>query len=210
MNFETFYSSAWQHPGMPWLLCAVALAFVLRVKDTTLRNVLLLFTFTTAMDAWLTGPLSPLPQGSLLARNVSIGFVIWGDVRLFVFLQKFRNDETTWRRAWLTGIALAFIVPVIQAIAIRSFPEAFVEERRIYLVYEAAFEVLGCVLLLSGYARSWVATSLLGFFVVQYALWVASDVLILAGQSWAFGLRVVPNAMYYGLFLMFAARRTST
>lgn len=210
MTFETFYSSAWQHPGMPWLLCALALPFVWRVKDVTLRNVLLLFTATTALDAWLTGSLSPLPSGSLLARNVSIAFVIWGDVRLFVLLQKFRSDDATWKGAWMSGIALAFIVPVVQAIAIRAFPDVFVEQRRIYLVYEAVFEVLGCVLLLSGYARSWVATSLLGFFVVQYALWVASDVLILSGQSWAYGLRVIPNAMYYGLFLIFAARRTAS
>lgn len=207
---ESFYASAWQHPGMSWLVCALAVPFVLRVKDVTLRNVLLLFTATTALNAWLTGAWSPLPQGSLLARNVSIAFVIWGDARLFVLLQKFRRDDATWKRAWATGLGLAFIVPVIQAIAIRAFPEAFVEERRIYLVYEAAFEVLGCVLLLSGYARSWVATSLLGFFVVQYALWVASDVLILAGQTWAYGLRLIPNAMYYGLFLGFAARRAGT
>lgn len=207
MTFESFYASAWQHPGLAWVLCAVALPFVLRVRDAALRRVLALFTFTTALDAWLTGALSPLPQGSLLARNVAIAFVIWGDLRLFVLLEKSRSDDATWRRAWARGAALAFIVPVVQAVALRAFPDAFAEERRIYLVYEAAFELLGCVLLLARYPRTWVATSLLGFFVVQYALWVTSDVLILSGQSWAFGLRLVPNAMHYGLFLLFAARR---
>lgn len=208
MTFEAFYGSAWQHPGLAWVLCAVALGFVVRVKDAALRRVLLLFTATTALDAWLTGALSVLPSGSLLARNVSIAFVIWGDVRVWVLVEKFRGDAS-WTKAWLRGIALAFIVPVVQAVAIRAFPDVFAEERRIYLVYEAAFELLGCVLLLSQYPRTWVATSLLGFFVVQYALWVASDVLILSGQSWAFGLRLIPNAMYYGLFLVFAARRAA-
>lgn len=208
MTFESFYETAWHHPGFAWVLCAVALVFVLRVKDATLRGVLLLFTATTALDAWLTGALSPLPSGSLLARNASIAFVIWGDVRLFVLLEKFRSDAS-WSRAWLRAVPLAFVVPVIQAVAIRSFPDAFVEPRRIYLVYEAAFVLLASGLLAVRYPRTWVATSLVGFFVVQYALWVASDVLILSGASAAFGLRLVPNAMYYGLFLIFAARRTS-
>lgn len=206
MTFESVYASAWHHPGLAWVLCAVALPVVWRVRDVMLRRVLLGFVFTTALDAWLTGGLSPLTEGSLLARNVSIAFVIWGDVRMWVLLEKFRGDAT-WSKAWLRAVPLAFVVPVVQAIAIRAWPDAFIEPRRIYLVYEAAFVLLASGLLVLRYPRAWAATSLLGFFLVQYALWVVSDVLILSGQSWAFGPRLVPNALYYGLFLLFAARR---
>ena len=33
------------------------------------------------------------------------------------------------------------------------------------------------------------------------------DVLILTGTDFGYGLRLVPNALYYGLFVIFAALR---
>ena len=47
------------------------------------------------------------------------------------------------------------------------------------------------------------------FFVVQYALWVSADVLILSGIDLAYLFRIVPNVTYYGLFVPFVLLRSS-
>ncbi len=207
--------SAWHHPGLAFALCAVAAVVVWRrVPAGPLRSALLIFTAVTALDAWLTGALTPLPAGSSLAQNVSIAFVILGDLRLFVLLQRFRSS-TRWGKAIALAVIFSLLVPVAQAIAIRAAPETFTDLRRIYLVYELFFVVLATLLLALGYpSRSasspelgWYATILVGFFLVQYALWVVCDVLILSGVEFGYGLRLVPNALYYGLFLVFAAQR---
>jgi hypothetical protein len=207
MTGQEFYDSAWHHPGMAWALCTVAVAFIaLTVKDRTTKAMLLFLAAGTELDAFLTGGLSPFDPSSLLARNLSIGFVIFGDARMFVRLEKWRG-ETTWTRAWLRAAAWSFVVPVAQAITLKALPQYFPQTRHIFLVYETLFVVLACALLATRYARTWKATSLLAFFLVQYALWVLSDVLILSGAAWAYWLRLVPNALYYGLFLIFAARQ---
>lgn len=215
VDWRGIYDSGWHHPGLAFVLCAAAAVVVLRqVPAGPLRHALLFFTATTALDAWLTGALTPLPAGGALAQNVSIAFVILGDLRLFVLLERFRCD-TRWLPAIARAVALSLVVPVAQAIALHAAPEAFTEQRRIYLVYELFFVALGAGLLLLRYpsraarspALAWYGTRLVAFFVVQYALWVVSDVLILSGVEGAFALRLVPNALYYGLFLVFAAWR---
>jgi hypothetical protein len=213
--WKGLYDSGWHHPGLAFVLCAVALLVVrFRVPKSPLRTLLLVFTGTTALDAFLGGALSPLPQGTNLAQNVSITAVIVGDFRLFALLEGFRR-ETRWLPALLRAAVLSFLVPVAQALVILSLPEVFTEQRRIYLVYELFFVMLATGLLLLRYPSrrasspelGWYATGLLTFFLVQYGLWVVSDVLILSGVEAAWGLRLVPNALYYGLFLLFAAWR---
>lgn len=213
--WKGLYDSGWHHPGMAFVLCAIALGVVLtRLPKGSLRTLLLVFTGTTALDAYLGGALSPLPPGTTLAQNVSIACVIVGDLRLFMLLERFRC-EGGWVKALVRAAALSFVVPVAQAAAILSSPKTFTDQRAIYLVYELLFVALAGGLLVLRYpsrvakspALGWYATSLVGFFLAQYALWVVSDVLILSGFDPAYALRLVPNALYYGLFLVFAAVR---
>lgn len=207
--------STWHHPGLAFALCAIAALVILRsLPAGPLRQALLLFTALTALDAYFTGALSPLAADSQAAQNVSIAFVILGDLRLFVLLERFRGNRR-WLAAVAVAIPLSFVVPVAQAIAIKAAPDALSELRRIYLVYELFFVLLASLLLVLRYparratspALGWYATSLVAFFAVQYALWVVCDVLILSGAEVGYGLRLVPNALYYGLFLIFAALR---
>lgn len=209
------YESGWHHPGMAFALCVLAAVVILRrVPRGSLRTALLFFTATTALDAWLTGALSPVPQGGVLAQNVSIAFVILGDLRLFALVERHRCDAR-WAKALLRAVPLSFVVPVAQALAITAAPQTFSAQRHIYLVYELFFVVLAAGLLLLRYpsraakspALGWYATSLVALFLAQYGLWVVSDVLILSGVDAAYALRLVPNALYYGLFLVFAAWR---
>ncbi len=215
VNWQLLYDGAFHHPGLAWAFSLSLLARLQwRFPRAPLRLVLLLLVLETAVDAFFTGALSPLPAGGLLARNVSIAFVILGDFRFFFLLERFRA-EGSWAKAASRAALLSLVVPVAQAVALTLAPGLFPEQRHIYLVYEVLFVALAATLLVLRYpsrsaaspALGWYATRLTGFFLVQYALWVLCDVLLLQGHAWALGLRILPNAMYYGLFLFFAAFR---
>ena len=42
------------------------------------------------------------------------------------------------------------------------------------------------------------------FEIAQYVLWAGADVVILSGHDVGYLLRLLPNAMYYALFVPFA------
>ncbi len=210
--YQRIYDSAWHHPGIAWLGVALLFLWIARARPASpfLRAFLIGFGITIAVDALCTGALTPV--SSALMSSVGIVFVIAGDWRLFALVEHTVDPRRTWI---VRSVALAFLVPVLQAVAIKTWPERFVEPRWIYLVYEALFVLLGLVLRLvvlprrlahvSPAMRAW-ALGAVTWFVVQYALWVTSDVLILAGAEWALLLRIVPNTMYYAGFLLFVAR----
>jgi hypothetical protein len=50
--------------------------------------------------------------------------------------------------------------------------------------------------------RVWLS-AITGYAMLYYALWASADVLILSGLDLGFGLRVLPNLLYYGGFLPF-------
>lgn len=217
--YQRLYDSAWQHPGIAWVGVALLFAWIAVRRPTGfVRSYLVGIGLLSALDALFTGALSPVSPA--LVSTVGIVFVIAGDLRLFVLVERAVAGEPGSGRAsssaWAArALGLAFVVPVLQAVAIKTWPEAFAEPRRIYLVYEALFVVLGLILRvailprrLAGATpemRAW-ALGAVTWFVLQYALWVTSDVLILAGAEWALLLRIVPNAMYYAGFLLFVAQ----
>lgn len=208
---RALYDSAWQHPGLAWL-GALALLVVLGRRRPTgwVRAYALVFGFTTALDALCTGAFTPVPPA--LQSGVAIAFVIIGDLRLFALVEHAFGPTRAW---WARALAWAFVVPVLQAVAIRAWPAAFTEPRWIYLIYELLFLALGLALRLvwlprrgraapegSRAERAW-ALGAVTWFVVQYALWATADVLILLGAEWALLLRIVPNALYYAGFPVF-------
>ena len=90
--------------------------------------------------------------------------------------------------------------------ASRQFDEALREAQRLatvlrFVVYPG--RLLGMV---QAPVRHWVL-SIASFEMLQYALWVACDLLILAGVEWALVLRIAPNTLYYALFLPFVVLR---
>jgi hypothetical protein len=44
----------------------------------------------------------------------------------------------------------------------------------------------------------------LAFVCAYYVVWTTADALVLRGHEWGWGLRVVPNVLYYGAFVPFA------
>lgn len=207
MNWQALYDSGWHHPGVAWLGVAASVVLLLRAPPSTLRAALLGVSALTATDALFTGALSPLPKDSWLVTPVSIAFVIAGDLRLLVLVERFSAGHSSWRRALLVAVPLGFVVPLMQGVSTRVWPDVFAEQRRIFLVYEVLMVVLlGALLAVRRpLARHAPVGRLVLLFLVQYVLWAACDVLLLSGSDWALGLRLVPNALYYGGFPLAAA-----
>lgn len=213
MDFQGLYDSAWHHPGIAWLAQAAFLYWLFTKAprgNSTLKWAFVLLAANTALDAWLTGAFSPLTPGTLAYRNFGIAFVIAGDFRFFLLFERFRGGAPqSWRTAIAKAAAWSFIVPVAQAVLVKTFPDTFSDNRKVFLIYEALFFALAAALLFSKKfvkpPGAWV-NGLLVFQLLQYGLWVGCDVLILSGQQWALGLRILPNALYYGLMTWSAAQ----
>lgn len=207
--FAAFYESPWQHP---LLLLALPLAslFFLPRRRGFFPAYLWFFTCETMLDALLTSPFAPgLGVSETLGSTVAITFVLLGDYRLFLLVERYRLPAESRRISWFTALGLTLIVPLLQAGLLRAFPDFFAETRRTFLVYELCFVslALGYRLFVGRTAdeplRAWLS-GLVHFALGYYALWALADVLILSGFDAGFGLRVLPNLLYYGAFLPFA------
>ena len=134
--------------------------------------------------------------------------------------ERFGAPQRPHWRPWLVSLGFALFVPVAQGAAIAILPQAFPTPRHTFLAYELLFLLLAVVWRavvlprrvagVSEATRNWIY-DLAQFEIVQYALWPLADILILAGtdagRDAGFALRLVPNTLYYGVFLAFAAWR---
>ena len=156
-------------------------------------------------DAWLTshhvfgvGELS-----GVWASAVPLFFVLAGDYRYLLLVVAAGPDGRLHPRppALLAAAALTLIVPLGSQAVLLALPHA--GPRVLYWVYEVGFVALVLVLLrrhpgLGG--NAWLRR-LSRFVLLYYGLWAAADsVLLLWGSDWAYGLRVIPNVLYYGGF----------
>ncbi|MDP3278908.1 MAG: hypothetical protein Q8Q09_27195 [Deltaproteobacteria bacterium] len=230
--WKSLYDSAWHNPGI-FALAAFFLLIWLIVwpkHAPSLRHLRVLvagLAVVVLADIALTGGLSPLaPAHRHWIGYVAIPFVILGDARVFLLFEQELarstvQDPARSLKTYGRALAMALIVPVLQAILLQLFPSMFAQRRRLFLAYELMF-----LPVLLGYIRvrvqpalvaraqrltqhTWLQggkwLSLLGVFVfAQYALWALADVMILAGLDAGYLVRFVPNAMYYALFLPFA------
>jgi hypothetical protein len=211
--FQTVYESPLFHPVLFWIGGA-AFVVALARRMPFLYAYLVVFALEILADATLTGPWSPVPGIRALATAVPLVFVILGDARYFVLVERARAGRLDARSI---GVAtgFSFLVPIASWLPQLAWPDAFGDTRRVFLLYEVMFIVLAAAmrawlprrLARTGAdddARRW-AIRATEFQLAQYGLWTVSDLLILAGFDAGFALRLVPNAMYYVLFLPFVA-----
>lgn len=208
--FESFYTSFWQHPLLLWLFPII---FWVKVRPGRVffERAVLAFLVLTIFDPLFTGPVPQLlgwQDG--VAQGVMIFFVLLGDFRFFFFIERFSRPGAEARQSITLAIFLTLLVPLLQAALIRAFPDAFENPRHTFLAYELLFVALAIfyrsVLLsrrqLTQEIRTWLR-AISGYGAVYYALWAAADLVILAGYDSGFLLRVIPNVLYYGLFIPF-------
>lgn len=215
--FESFYKSFWQHPLLLWVVPLCFLVFLLtRARSTAdetphFYRALVAFTLLTLVDPLVTGPvIAWLQPSSGVADAIMIFFVILGDFRWFFFFEGFRGarglQEPVGPRPLLRALAWSFLVPVLQALLLRLWPESFDDSHAIFLVYELLFFLL--VLGFLWLRRSEGPPALRRFqgdvcalALGYYGLWATADLVILTWGDVGYGLRVLPNQLYYSLFL---------
>ncbi len=210
--FRALYDSPLLDPLLFWIGGAALLLAVAR-RLPLLYAYLVAFGLSILADATLTGPWSPIAPGSRVATVASVLFVILGDLRYFVVLARARaTGASIAKSGWLMAIGTSLIVPILSFAAGEAFPAAFANGRVQFLAYELAFFALVLTLRVgarrlapggAAYARWAARTS--DFELCQYGLWALADVVVLSGYDAGFLLRVVPNVMYYVLFLPFVA-----
>ena len=201
--WKALYDSPFWLPILPSLIALGLVGAALR--GTFVRSrILTCFAVGTALlaaaDGWLGGPWSPLAPDSAAATAAGVFFVIAGDLRYFLAT---RLGKVSPARALSRATALAFVMPLVSQLAVRvPFPQA--PARVVYFTYELGMIV---VVLLDALRapRDAASRALLRYELVQYALWATADLVLLAGIESGYGLRIVPNVLYYAGFVPFAA-----
>jgi hypothetical protein len=218
--FRAIYDSPWHNPAAFWAAGVAFLAWWMR-KRPFLVAFVALFTVEILADALATGGWSPLALlHSRWESPAAIAFVIVGDFRYFLLVERFvrrpgaKAGDATAPSAWAAAVGLSFLVPVVSAVLNRTLTAGLADTRWTFLVYEALFVALALALrfvlvprrLAAAPApvRAWLLR-VTTFELAQYVLWALADVIILAGVDAGFALRLVPDAMYYMLFLPFVA-----
>jgi len=180
----------------------------------------LVFAVETMLDPIATGPLtrSPWIAGRWAAQAIPFLFVLLGDLRVLLLVIGVARPERRLSRnlAWASGLSL--LVPIATGLLYGGARLLWpgLHEQTLWMIYELGFLLL-CVFL----GRVWVARGLagrpatahylrdvLGYSAAYYALWLTADLLIVVGGldlGWA--IRIVPNQLYYGLWVIFVYAR---
>ncbi len=145
-------------------------------------------------------------------------FVVLGDFRLFALVLPVMQPGRALASVLVEAVAWTAVVPAIAFGTVRLATIVLGEPPGVllWIVYESCFAALTIFVTTRivprrvGVERLPVRRYLravLAMVVVYYALWVASDVLVLRGHDVGWGLRVLPNLLYYGAFVPFAYDR---
>jgi hypothetical protein len=175
------------------------------------------FAVVTLLDPLATGPAVRALglAGAPLGTAVMLCFVLLGDFRVFLlglFLARpgAGLPGTLRRAALLTAAVPLFAFAADAAIGLLR-PDR--PGQVLWLVYELAFAALA-----AGFLRRTlpsrvsdphvrrVLRRVASYVALYYGLWAAADVLILGGLDAGWGLRILPNQLYYAFFVPFVHR----
>jgi hypothetical protein len=191
-----------------WLLLIVPSLFLLYLasrgrpagdtRSRFLHAYALGFTLETLLDLVATGPFVRVLglDGALLTAWIFV-FVWLGDFRVLWLVFGDARRAATW----------TCLVPATAGLLYAPVWLGLLEApgQVLWLIYETLFAALA--LWLRGRAASPAIRSILLYAFAYYALWAAADVLILAGVDAGWGIRAIPNQLYYAFYVPFAWRR---
>ncbi|RDV37272.1 hypothetical protein DV096_14935 [Bradymonadaceae bacterium TMQ3] len=211
--WERVYLHSLHHPGAAWLSAALVLGVMLR-RLPFFYAFIIGAVVVSAADAMITGGWSQLGgQAHPSYVGLSWFFVLAGDYRVFLLLERYRRARSeSWSGGagvWWRALGWTLIASVVVGLISVSSDLFNASARRLYLTYELV--ALGVVALVwrvrvlgamppGDPVRRWLSRVAI-FVMVQYALWAGADVVILAGLDVGHLLRMIPNLMYYALFL---------
>ncbi len=216
--FQEFYGSFFQHPVMLWAIPLLYLAFRFRSlsgleSPAFLAPYLKLVTLGTLLDATFTTD-SIIERASIspsLAQAIAIVFVILGDFRVLYLVFRLHGFP---HRTGIAAFAMSLVVPLLQGLLTQIFPEWFANVRHTFLVYELLFIVLLIALILRqpktpSETGAQLARDVAMYALTYYCLWAAADIIIVAGFDVGYLIRVIPNVLYYGAFVVFVDYRAT-
>lgn len=212
MAFETwqaFYASALQGvyaplvvPALflPWALLAGSGRGATSAEARFVHAYALVFALETLVDPIATGPVAK-GLGPSAATGLGLLFVLLGDFR--VYLLYFRLSGRSLGPA--IGIAAGF-TPIVAVAAwlLSRAASAWVgplPDQALWLIHELLFCAMAGVLR-ARTGDAFLRRTML-YVLVYYGLWASADILILAGLDAGWGLRVLPNQLYYAFWVPF-------
>jgi hypothetical protein len=204
---------------LAWLCLSPAGRGALASPDRDVRFVALYcaaFAVETIVDPFATGPLLRRLGASDggLGTAVLVLFVLLGDFRVFLLLFRIAEPARPLGSAARDAALWTAIVPLVAFATDRALREALgpdLPAQTIWLVYELAFFALALWLrqvrlpawLPHDAARRRALQAIAAYVALYYGLWATADVIVLAGFDFGWLLRLVPNQLYYGLYLPF-------
>jgi hypothetical protein len=205
---KALYDSGWHHPFAAYLgLVVLAVLLARAPRGAFLFRWAAFFGLVLAADATITGAWSPLPSSSPLFTPLSIAFVILGDARFFYLQERFARPAASRLRVTIVAALTSLVVPVSSTLLRHALPLDS-DGRWLFLTYEllALGWVLGTWRVRYGRdhdpeTRRWLVR-VTAIFATLYALWATADVLILLDVELGYLLRIVPNVLYYAVFLV--------
>ena len=234
MNDFTWQAAYYSELQTVWALLVAPIAFLAwrsaspvdsdraRVPEAALfvSRATLVFAVLTMVDPLSTGILAKQEgiAGTFAATLIMFFFVLLGDFRVLLLAIGVARPERSLGEnlGWAAGVTL--VIPIFAGVtyAILGFLIDDLHGQVLWMVYEAGF--LGLCVALS---RRWVPRSLgddvgavekvaylrslFGYSAAYYVLWLGADVLIVAGGlDLGWGVRIVPNQLYYAFWVPFA------
>ena len=205
--------------AVPAAFLAYALARPVPARDAQARFVhlwSLAFALQTILDPLATGPFArALGLGDAAQQAVMLAFVLLGDWRVLLLVFALAYAPERRARAFALSAALTLVVPVLAYTAYGVLRGAWpaLPGQVLWLVYELGFAALALALRSKALPRlaegtrereRGLARALLAYAACYYLLWAAADGLILAGVDAGWGLRILPNQLYYAFTVPFA------
>lgn len=200
----------------PAIVANAALFVFALIKKPALRTYLLIFSATTLVDILVAGKIIPISNAQL-QTSIEYIFVLIGDLRFIILLaflvyagkkmadlESFKIDGSVIKPAL---IFMMFASLLVQAIDYAK-PGFFSEPRRRFLTYELISLTLTFLWIYAVLPQKPVVKREAKFLrrasipvFAYYGLWSIADILILNGFEAGFAIRLVPNLVYYCIFL---------
>jgi len=180
----------------------------------------LVWAIETMLDPLCTGPLTRALglTDELAGTALMFVFVLLGDLRVFVLVFGLAGD-----RGWLARAAgFTLVVPAFAGLVYGGLGllAGELHGQVLWLAHETGFAAMALYL-----SRRWIPDRVpahaeadgvrlrgmlracVAYAATYYVLWACADLVILAGLDEGWALRIVPNQLYYGLWVPFVAWR---
>lgn len=209
---KAIYDSGLHHPLVAYVVGAL-LVYLIARQLPFLYGYLVWFVVLILADATVTGAYSPVPLGTPAYTGFSVLFILLGDLRYFVLTERVTRPEDGFFRTLRFSLPITFLIPVTSEILRQTLP-VMRDDRVLYIVYESAMGFLVLGLDRYRFQRRPVSEAIKRYvhevtllFAGLYFGWAAADVLILSGIPLGHLVRIVPNVLYYAVFLVWVCVR---